>query len=200
MKYVNKKTRKVLIGSLLGDAYIEKNGINCRVVFDHSLNQLSYLKWKHTVFQPYVTAIMVYSIRDKRTKKIYKKARFKTLTKSFFNPYKELFYKNNKKCLPINFNPYLQSCLTLAVWYLDDGALRTDCKAFRIHTNAFSLKEVNQLKTILLNAFNIDSKPHKQGKGYNLYIGAFNKQAEKFSHLIKPIVALEIPSMLYKFF
>lgn len=197
---LNEKQKQVLIGSILGDAYIEKNGLNCRVVFEHSMHQYDYLVWKYNIFQPYTTNIVCYDVFDKRTNKRYFKARFKTLTKSFFNSYKQLFYDQGIKICPANLSTFLTSSLTLAVWYLDDGSLRTDCKAFRIHVNCFSLEEVNLLKQILLEQFGIESKPHKQGKGYNLYIGALNKQSEKFSNLIKPIVSSDIPSMLYKFF
>jgi hypothetical protein len=36
---LNEKQKQVLIGSLLGHAYVEKNGLNCRVVFEHSMRQ-----------------------------------------------------------------------------------------------------------------------------------------------------------------
>lgn len=111
-----------------------------------------------------------------------------------------MFYKNNKKIVPADIMLHLRSKLALAVWYLDDGALRVDSKAFRLHTNSFTLPEVELLKQTLLSNFDIQSTINKQGNGSILHIGSKSSQAENFSNLIKPFVASEVPSMLYKFF
>lgn len=189
---------ELLIGGILGDCYVEKNTVNCRVAFDHSISQLEYLQWKHSILQPYSRPIVNYSRLDKRNNQTYNKVRFKTLTNNVFNAYHKLFYENKTKRVPTTIGNYLKTELALAVWYLDDGALRTDCKGLRLHTNSFSYDEIIILKNVILKNFKIDCKPHKQGKGYNLYIGTFNKQSEKFCEIIKPVVASKIPSMLYK--
>nr|YP_009105830.1 putative LAGLIDADG homing endonuclease [Koliella corcontica]YP_009105841.1 putative LAGLIDADG homing endonuclease [Koliella corcontica]AIT94540.1 putative LAGLIDADG homing endonuclease [Koliella corcontica]AIT94547.1 putative LAGLIDADG homing endonuclease [Koliella corcontica] len=191
--------KDLLIGCILGDCNVQQNGINYRVAFDHSISQLEYVKWKHLVLQPYTTPIVEYSVYDKRNHKNYKKVRFKTLTKPFFNDYYQIFYTNKVKTIPQNIHEYLKSELALAVWYLDDGALRTDCRGLRLHTNSFSFQEVHLLKNVLKKNFEIDCQIHKQGKGFNIYIGTFNKQSEKFCDIIRPVVASKIPSMLYKF-
>ncbi len=191
---------ELLIGGILGDCYVEKNGINCRVIFDHSISQLQYIKWKHSVLQPYTSQIVEYSIIDKRNNKVYNKARFKTLTKPIFNEYHKLYYANTTKTIPNNIGDLLKTELALAVWYLDDGALRTNCKGLRIHTNNFSYKEVILLRDVLFENFQVYSKPHKQEKAYNLYIGTSHKQSEKFCDIIRPVVTSKIPSMLYKLF
>jgi hypothetical protein len=188
----------LLIGAILGDCYVEKNGINCRVAFDHSISQLEYVKWKHLMLQPYTTQIVEYCVIDKRNNQTYNKARFKTLTKPLFNKYHQLFYTNQMKSIPSNIGDYLKTELALAVWYLDDGALRTDCGGLRLHTNSFSYNEVILLKNVLLKNFKIDSQPHKQGNGFNLYIGTSNKQSEKFCNIIRPVVTSKVPTMLYK--
>ena len=191
---------ELLIGGILGDCYVEKSSVNCRVVFDHSISQLEYVEWKHSVLQPYSSRVVKYCVVDKRTNKTYYKVRFKTLTSEIFNPYHKLFYVNKTKIVPTTIKDYLKTELALAVWYLDDGALRTDCKGLRLHTNSFSYDEVILLRNLLLENFKIDSKPHKQGKGYNLYIGTSHKQSEKFCDIIRPFVASKIPTMLYKLF
>jgi hypothetical protein len=197
---LTKKQQDLLIGSLLGDAHIEYNGKNCRVRFDHSLSQLEYLKWKHQILLPYVTPINEYKIFDKRTQKNYKKARFNTATNSIFNIYREIFYRDGKKVVPENIKSILQSNLALAAWYLDDGSLKTDCKAFKLHTNNFTFSEVLVLKETLKLNFDLESKPHKQKDSFILYIGSRDLMAKKFSNLVRPLVESEIPSMLYKFF
>jgi len=88
----------------------------------------------------------------------------------------------------------------LAVWYLDDGALRKDCSAFRLHTNSYTLSEVELLQQTLFVNFSVTATIHKQGKGFILHIGAKNSQAKKFCNIIKPLVASTMPTMLYKLF
>jgi len=188
----------LLIGGILGDCYVERPSLNSRVLFDHSIAQLQYVEWKHAIMQPYSSPIVTYSVLDPRNGNTYNKVRFRTATSKLFNPYRELFYPNQTKIVPPNIKHLLTTELALAVWYLDDGGLRTDCDGLRLYTNSFSYGEVVLLGELLLENFGIASTPHKQGKGHNLYIGTLHKQSEKFCDIIRPVVASEIPSMLYK--
>jgi hypothetical protein len=135
-----------------------------------------------------------------QTQKTYQKARFSTYTLPLFKSFRENFYQNGKKIVPTNIKSIFHSNLALAVWYLDDGSLKTDCKAFKLHTNNFTFNEVEFLKDTLELNFGVKSKLHKQGKNFILYIGSKNSEARKFNKLIRPFVESEIPSMLYKFF
>jgi LAGLIDADG DNA endonuclease family len=192
--------QQFLIGSLLGDTHIEYNGTNCRARFDHSIKQLEYLEWKRKMLAPYLGPISKYTVYDKRTNKTYQKARFSTYSLPFFNFYQQLFYQNGKKIVPTNIKSIFHSSLALAVWYLDDGSLKTDCRAFRLHTNNFTLSEVEILKARRELNFNLKSKLHKQSNYFILYVGSRHSEAKKFSNIIRPLVESEIPSMLYKFF
>jgi hypothetical protein len=196
------KQEDLLIGSLLGDTHIEYNGKNCRARFDHSIAQLEYLEWKQKMcLRPFSGPISQYTIYDKRTQKTYKKARFSTYTLPLFNYYRELFYRKVALAIvPTNIKSIFHSSLALAVWYLDDGSLKTDCRAFKLHTNNFTLVEVEMLKDTLELNFDVKSKLHKQRNNHILYIGSKHSEAMKFSKVIRPLVESEIPSMLYKFF
>ena len=88
---------ELLIGGILGDCYVEKSNVNSRVVFDHSISQLEYVEWKHSVLQPYSSKIVKYCVVDKRNNKTYYKVRFKTLTNKIFNPYHKLFMQIKQK-------------------------------------------------------------------------------------------------------
>ena len=72
------------------------------------------------------------------------------------------FMCKKKKVVPDNIIRFLQDPLALAVWYLDDGALRTDSRAFRFHTNSYSLHDVQLLRSALKENFNIVSGIHTQ--------------------------------------
>jgi len=200
-----------IIGGLLGDLTAQLNGIHCRLTFDHSAEQLEYVRWKHNILKPYMAGeVKVTARTDNRTGKINMKAIARTLTLPDFNYYYELFYCYSQtedkivKKVPTNIGDLLTSELALAIWYLDDGARRTDCSGLRLHTNDFTYKEVLLLQSALLQNYQIKSKPNKQGKkkngelSYNLAIGATENQSAKFCDIIRPIVASEIPSMLYK--
>jgi hypothetical protein len=90
----------------------------------------------------------------------------------------------------------------LLIWYLDDGHLRSDCRAFRLSTDCFTPEEVNTLQEILMERFGISSEAHKAGKtgaAQTIYIPAKDEASQKFNDLLKPMCS-EIPCMLYKFF
>ena len=205
---------QLLIGAILGDSHVERNKLlhyrrdyNCRVRFDHATRQRKYVCWKQKMLFPHAGKLTELQVVDKRTKKTYYKIRFNTLTSAFFNKYHDLFYRDRVKCVPANIEQLLVSDLALAVWYLDDGSLRTDCKGFRLHTNNYPLDGVVLLQHALLSNYGITSRIQKQDasksqqeRGFLLSIGSSYGQAEKFSAIIKPFVAATLPSMLYKFF
>lgn len=113
--------------------------------------------------------------------------------------FRKIFYVGNRKRVVSKISRYITSPLALAVWYLDDGGKRTDWEAYRLHTNCYSLAEVEVLKEGLKKNFGITSAIHKGGKGFSLYIGARGGQADRFCAIVKPVVSSRIPSMLYKF-
>ena len=198
---------QILYGSVLGDACVEAAMTRgnrflphrARVRFDHSVRELDYLQWKHRALPPYCTQMREIKVFDKRTGRWYKKVRFDTLALPIFYRLREIFYVENRKVIPSDISQHLNSPLTLAVWYLDDGGKKTDCRAYRLHTNCYSLLEVEGLRRGLKERFGIDAAAHKQGKGFLLYIGARNGQAERFCEIVRPVVSSEISSMLHKF-
>lgn len=193
---------QILYGAILGDSHVEVSQSlrrKTRVRFDHAAQERDYIEWKKRALAPYATSTREVKVFDKRTGKYYKKVRFDTLTLSIFNRFRKIFYVGDAKIVPSNVSRYLVSPLALAVWYLDDGGKKTYCKAYRLQTNCYSLPEVEVLKGTLKKNFDISSVIHRQGKGFLLYIGARNGQADRFCKIVKPVVSSEIPSMLHKF-
>lgn len=94
-----------------------------------------------------------------------------------FDEYRSMFYtdlkRGSKDRVPENINTlcyFLSSKLTLAVWFLDDGALRTDSKAYRLHTEGFPREVVEVLKTGLLVNYGLEcTLNHHRNKGSNSY-------------------------------
>lgn len=145
----SKIQKDIILGSLLGDGHLEKNGNHHRIPFDHSSKQREWILWKWEALKPYVTKVVEYQVVDKRTGKVCEKIRFNTSTHPLFSEYHRLFYDGKRKRIPAKLQSLLATPLSLAVWYLDDGALRPDCKAFRLHTKNFSLGEVHSLQKLL---------------------------------------------------
>lgn len=193
---LTKEQEQVLIGALLGDACMEKNGKHFRIKFDHSINQEQYLLWKYEKLESFSTTPLVCNAFDPRTEKYYSHARFNTKSIEIFDKFYQMFYSDNKKRVPENIENIFMSPIALAVWYLDDGAKRTDCNALRIHTNCYSKSEQEALIRMLQKNFGIDTRLHKvHNEEYVIYIPS--EESKKFCKIINPIVK-EIPSMRYK--
>lgn len=63
----------LLIGAILGDSHVERNGPNCRVRFDHAIQQREYVHWKQEILHSHATKVVEYIVKDKRTKKTLQK-------------------------------------------------------------------------------------------------------------------------------
>ena len=165
---LNPLQNSLIIGAVLGDSHVEKNGNHCRIRFDHGIKQEPYVEYKAKLLYPHANKISYVSIFDKRTGKHYEKVRFDTVSKNIFDTYRQLFYRGGKINIPSNIKVLLDK-FALLVWYLDDGALKSDTLAFRFHTNNYIFGEVSLLQETLLENFGICSKKHKSGKNYIIY-------------------------------
>lgn len=187
---------QILIGSLLGDACLEKNGRHYRIKFDHSIAQEQYVLWKYEKLSSFSTTPVVCNTFDPRNGKQYSHSRFNTKSIELFDKFYEIFYTDKRKQVPENICDLLKSPIALAIWYLDDGAKRTDCKALRIHTNCYSKSQQEVLIKMLQRNFGIIAKLHKvHNEEYVIYIPS--EESKRFCEIIEPIVN-KIPSMRYK--
>lgn len=113
-----------------------------------------------------------------------------------FAEFYHLFYKDNKKIIPINISDYLTP-KSIAYWYMDDGALKgSDRLGKYLHTEGFEVEQLPILQAALLK-FNVKTSLHSKGKNGKvqkaIYIGADHDPI--FSELIRPYI---IPCMYYK--
>ncbi len=191
---LTKEQKEILIGMILGDATLEKNGNYVRLRVDHSRDQKDYLEWKHQKLKGLTSGKprLVLGYHSK-VDKVYQKWHFSTYTIRELNKYWEIFYKQNRKAVPVSIRKLLYSPLSLAVWYMDDGYKRNDCNALRISTDSFLKYEQKYLVKCLKDNFGIESRLHKKGERWNIYIP--QSQSEKFCKIIKPYI---VPSMNYK--
>jgi hypothetical protein len=188
---VGSRQVEIIIGTLLGDGFLERNGNYFRLVLDHSVKQLPYLQYKYGHLKSFGGRIVVKKRFDSRTGKFYDHCMYRTRTSPKFAEYQNLFYVQKRKYIPKNL-PKIITPQILAIWFMDDGYKRNDCNAARLNTQGYSLEEHEIIKSALLK-FNIQSKIHKQKQNFVTYIPS--RSMNKLRGLIKEFI---IPEMKYK--
>ena len=169
---------EILVGILLGDGHVQKRSLNgnSRFMYGQSslrIHHLNYFKHVLNLFKPYLSEtfkLKEKTFKDNRTNNTYKSVNFSTLSLPCFNQYKSLFYKNNKKIVPINIQELLTP-IGLAYWIMDDGSIQN--KGLHLNTYAFNSEDVLKLKSTLENMFGNNSLKcsiHKHKKGNRIYI------------------------------
>ena len=186
--------KAIIIGTLLGDGCLERNGKKVRLRLEHGIGQKSYLLWKYEKLKGLITGkpMRIHAFH-KNNQCFYDSLRIYTFSDGAFEPYWNSFYFNRKKVLPLNISKLLTDPLSVAVWFMDDGYKRNDCNAFRFSTESFGKSEQRNLCQVLKTNFNIDSTIHKKGRWWNIYIP--QKSSRRFVELVKPYI---IPSLKYK--
>ena len=183
---LTKSQNDILIGKILGDGCLERNGINVRLKIEQGDKQREYVNWLYDQFKPHVgrppRALFHSGISGIKTKRW----RFSTLTKSFLNPYQTLFYKESRKVISSKIVSLINTPLILAVWYMDDGYMRTDKTGIYLCTSSFSLREHKLLQQALTKNFEIDSSIHYAGEYPRIYIPS--RSRDDFLGIIQPYV------------
>ena len=191
----NQEILCILIGSLLGDGSMEKDGNGSRFVFYQKGEHIEYMLWlhqqilKHGYCKENIPQIQSRIINNKL---IYY-CRFRSFTYSSFNWIHEGFYSNNKKVIPNWIEEYL-SPIALAIWIMDDGAWIKN-RGIKLSTNCFSLSDVKKLVNILETKYELKLAIHSAGyiNQYNIYIPKSN-----FPKLIPIVLPHMHPYFLYK--
>lgn len=192
--YLSSEKKDILIGLLLGDLHCEKryfNG-NASLHFGVGFLHKEYLFHLYKILKDHCgSEPSFFSYTDKRTNKIYRSVRFKTLSSEIFNEFREMFYNSDrKKIVPLNLCNLLTP-IGLAYWAMDDG--NKNNSGFSLNTHCFSLQENESLKDILLNKFCIETSLHNNTRKKIIYIKTGSM--EVFVKLIFPYFH---SSMLYK--
>jgi len=165
---LTKLQQEVLIGTVLGDAYLRlfKKGANLTI--SHSESQLDYVKWKYNVFRNWVLTKPQKEIRKyyKDTSRNLISWRFSTLSHKILARYYHSFYQNGKKIIPANIESLI-SPLALAVWFMDDGSRKPYGRGAFLHTQSFSLNDQRKLIRTLKVKFSIEARFSSAGFYHN---------------------------------
>jgi hypothetical protein len=190
---VSPHLHEVIIGSSLGDLYINKQRNNARLMFQQGSVHELYMIHLYDLFKDYCGSGLKYIERkpDLRTGKIYSTIRFNSYSLLCFNYYHSLFYVDGVKIIPLNIEELLTP-VGLAYWAMDDG-----CKlgnGFKFSTNSYTFEEVQLLVNVLKNNFDLDCSIHNFGKDqFTIFIK--QNSMDKFRSLVTPYFHT---SMLYK--
>jgi hypothetical protein len=185
--------KAILIGKILGDGCLEKNGNHVRLKVEHGLKQKEYVNWLFSAFKPFVGK-SPYSISHRGLEKnATLRWRFSTKTNAVFDDYYQMFYPNRKKIVPQGIQKLINNPLTLAIWYMDDGYLRTGHSGAYLCTSSFSSSENEELTKALFNVYGIETCIHYARKYPRIHIPS--RHLQKFKKLIQPFV---LKSFIYK--
>lgn len=191
---LTERQHAIIIGTLLGDGHLERNGLHVRLKIDHSEKQSEYVQWKYNELASFGASSPVrVEYYDHRTRKIYCNYRFATHSLPGLDHYLDMFYCGGRKGIPAEIGRLFQSPLSLAVWYMDDGYMRKDCRAFHLNTQSYTDYEQTLLQECLLKNYGIETRVHK-ARGYQkLYIPSI--MVERFVAVVEPYT---IPAMSWK--
>jgi len=181
---------EVIVGLVLGDIYVRRIGKFSRLVFEQKNRE--YLFHLYNMFQDWTrTPPKERKQRRLSTSEVKSTWYFSTISHEEFQFYRDIFYPQGKKMIPMNIETLL-SARALAYWYMDDGTLNKGY--YSIATASFSLEEHEKLILSLMNRFDIEARiSGKKRKYHGLYFPA--GQNTKFKELVEPFI---ISSMRYK--
>lgn len=191
---LNQQQKEILIGLILGDGHLEtqNQGRTFRLKVEHSLNQKEYVDWLYEHFKDLVLTspqVKLQTVAGQPRQKYW----FSTISCGPLRFYAQQFYPNGKKLVPRIIGKLLTP-LSLAVWFMDDGSLKSSAHRARIiNTQCFDDESLKRLQDVLFTKFNVQTTLRKQKEGNQIYIPS--SEIEKFIALVKPYV---IPSMEYK--
>ena len=195
MKF-NKEQKSILIGTILGDAYLQKTGEkNSRLRFEHGDNQKDYFLWKISKFPKLFQGKSKYLERKHPLSgKVYKYWRHQSNSTPELGKWRAIFYREGKKHIPEQLGNLLKNPLSLAVWYMDDGYYYHRDKVSYLYLGRVQEKEAEIAKAAIENNFHVlCGILDKKQKGFALYFSP--KETVKLHQRIKQFI---LPIFNYK--
>ncbi len=187
---LNSEQHDILVGTILGDLYMQQIGKSSRLVFEQKNKE--YLYHLYEQFQTWTRTPPKERKQQRLSSSEIKSTwYFSTLSHPEIQNYRVKFYTNGKKTIPST----ISDCLTprsLAYWFMDDGTYNQGY--YSLATCSFTLDEQKILLDALATKFNLVAKSY--GKNHqNIYFPASNNSNILFRNIIEPYL---VPSMLYK--
>lgn len=191
---LTQRQQDIILGKILGDGFLEQNGKHVRFKIDHGVKQKDYVLWLYEELKSLALKPYKISVRDKRNAHLYEHWRFATYSLPLLDKWRNIFYLKNRKIIPANIDRLLNP-LSLAIWYMDDGFRRTDCKGLYLCTSAYTIKEQYILQDCLWKKFNIRTTLHFARSNVRIYVPS--SQVDIFCNVVRPFI---LPTFYYKLF
>ena len=191
---LTKRQEEILIGTILGDVHLEKlyTPELSRLKVEHSYKQKDYVNWLYSEFKNWVRTEPKSKIKNVWGK-IHTNYGFCTYGHRLLGNFQKEFYQEKKKIIPADLIKGITP-LVLAVWYMDDGSIKSSKhKGVFLNTQSFNKEGVGELQNILKNKFGVMTTTRTVPGGKQIYLGG--KSGEKFIEIIHPYI---IPSLKYK--
>lgn len=202
---LTKRQRQILIGVLLGDGHLETmdKGRTYRLKIEHSIKQKEYVDWLYNEFKQWIRKAPQKRVRESHLPQggmgTYAVYGFTTYAHGAFRFYGKQFYdKKGRKIIPVLIKKLLSS-LSVAIWYLDDGSVKSNQhQTFIIHSHGYTKADLQRVQTVF-ERLNIRTSLHRQIRNNHTYwrIYILSESAKRFIDIILPIVS-SMPSMRYK--
>lgn len=183
---LTQRQQDIIIGTILGDGYLETKGDITRLQLKQSVEKKEYVLWLYGELK---------NLCKSEPKQRVDNNQWYVNTRYFpeLTSLKRIFYRNGIKIIPKNINLLLPNPLSLAVWFMDDGTLDWRVKdhyAYRLTTNCFSVEDNERLVAALKKNFNVHATTQTtliRGKRYpRIHIGA--KGRNEFKKLVEPFM------------
>lgn len=198
--FIDSNMSAIIVGTLLGDAYlgyVHKGCTSPKLTISHCLKQKEYTMYLYKELK----SIMCPTIEYRKSKIIIvKEKQYKcqsTIRISSRNcktliEYRNAFYYNNKKIIPINFIFDKFNSKSLAILYMDDGSLDRNHHSYILNTQCFTKENLQEFSYFLKKKFNLEFNIKKDNSMYLKH-----RCNKTFENLIRPYLTKD---MLYKLY
>jgi hypothetical protein len=192
---MTQKQKHIVIGMILGDAYLQKTGKqNARLRLEQGISQRDYLEWKVGKLKNYFQSkIQTLERNNPVWKRTYQYVRIQSTASPDFGKLRDLFYNNSQKIIPKTITIIFKNPLSLAVWFMDDGYYYQRDKMAYLYIPNFDKESVKLLLEMLEVNFNLLPILKRKKKGSVLVFSV--NETKKLMNLIRKYI---IPSMRYK--
>lgn len=186
---VKKAQRELIIGTLLGDGYLQRTGKrNARLRLEHSEKQKEYILWKYELLKNLMQDKPKRLERyNPKWKKSYVYYRCQSHSMPLLGAYRRAFYdEKGKKRIPEKIKSLLKAPLSLAVWYMDDGHYYARDGVAYIYMPRYEEADIKRLLSALSENFGLKPRVVYK-KGYPVLF--FDReQTKKLFEIINPWV------------
>lgn len=178
--------KEILVGSLLGDGALRKQGTrtNALLEVNHSFQYREYVDWKWKNFEEFVKTPPK-SRHGNGNRIAY---RFTTQSLPLFTEYYLKYYSSGKKAVSTDL---ILTNLMLSVWFMDDGSKSRN--TFYLNTQQFDLVSQKILMNILDRDLGIKSSLNRDKQYFRIRIRT--ESAGLFRNIVAPHL---LPCFRYK--